>query len=405
VDLIYGPIKRLTRISSFITKELIEIVRRPGALITLVFAPFLIMTLFGLGYSNERKPLETVIVLPPGADLPKDPGFYQTLSGPAVHIVGVTEDIGRAREMLIREQIDLIVAAPKDVEQQFLAGHQSVIEVEYNLVDPIRDSYARFIARSQVEDINREIIQRVVGQSQQYVLRSSPGSQLTTIPPEVIAAPTKSETRNLSPYVPSVVIFYSPAVLALVLQHIGVTLTALSNVRERSSGIFEIFRVAPVGAVDILIGKYFAYILINGAIAAVSVLLLVRGLGVPMLGGWELVASVIGLLTLASLGLGFLISAVSDSERQAVQLSMLVLLASVFFSGFVLPLDQFSDFVRPVAYALPVTYGIRLLQDVMLRGGTFATWQFYALAGMAAVLFLLSALRFKWQLSHQATER
>jgi ABC-2 type transport system permease protein len=396
MDPLYGPAKRLTRISSFIGKELIEIVRRPGALITLVFAPFLIKALFGLGYSNERMPLETIIVLPPGADLTKDPGFYQTLSGPAVHIVEVTEDIGRAREKLVRQQIDLIVAAPKDVEKQFLAGRQSVIEVEYNLIDPIRDNYARFIARSQVQDINREIIQRVVRQSQQYVLRSSAGSQLTSVPPEVVAAPTKSETRNLSPYVPSVVIFYSPAVLALVLQHIGVTLTAQSNVRERSSGIFEIFRVAPVGAVDILI---------KGAISAASVLLLVRGLGVPMLGDWKLVASVIGLLTLASLGLGFLISAVSDSERQAVQLSMLVLLASVFFSGFVLPLDQFSDIVRPVAYALPVTHGIRLLQDVMLRGGTFATWQFYALAGMAAVLFVLSALRFKWQLSHQATER
>ena len=67
----------------------------------------------------------------------------------------------------------------------------------------------------------------------------------------------------------------------------------------------------------------------------------------------------IALLLVASLGLGLFIAVVSDSERQAVQLSLLVLLASVFFSGFVLPIDEFTEPVRALAYMLPVTHGIR----------------------------------------------
>jgi hypothetical protein len=39
-----------------------------------------------------------------------------------------------------------------------------------------------------------------------------------------------------------------------------------------------------------------------------------------------------------------------------------------------------------VAYALPVTHGIRLLQDFMLRGGTYAGWEVWALAGIGALL-------------------
>ena len=99
----------------------------------------------------------------------------------------------------------------------------------------------------------------------------------------------------------------------------------------------------------------------------------------------------VALLSFASLGLGLLISTIVDSERQAVQLSMLVLLASVFFSGFVLPLDQFVTPLRIAAYSLPVTHGIQLLQDFMLRGRTNQAWELLALAGIGIALFLLTS--------------
>ena len=41
--------KTLTRILAIVGKELVSVVRRPGALISLVLGPFLIMALFGVG--------------------------------------------------------------------------------------------------------------------------------------------------------------------------------------------------------------------------------------------------------------------------------------------------------------------------------------------------------------------
>ncbi len=120
------------------------------------------------------------------------------------------------------------------------------------------------------------------------------------------------------------------------------------------------------------------------AIAAVSLVLLVGGLGVPMLGTVGLLAGVVALLVAASLGLGLLISIVSDSERQAVQLSLLVLLASVFFAGFAVPISEFTEPVRIAAYAIPATNGIVLMQDVMLRGEIREPWQAGVLAATAA---------------------
>jgi ABC-2 type transport system permease protein len=386
-----GLLKSWTRTTAFIGKEVLEVVRRPGALFSLIFGPFLIMGLFGIGYSGQYRPLATVLVVPSSANLPRDPNFYQQFVGESVRIVEITEDVNSARARLQRQEIDLLVIAPPDVQQNFMSGEQSAIGIEYNELDPVRDNYARFIAYRQTQELNRAIIEQAVSQGEQYVLQTTGNQPPIAISPQVIAAPTRAELRNLAPISPNVVAFFAPAVLALVLQHMGVTLTALSLVRERLSGAMDIFRVAPVRALEILVGKYLAYLFFNLSIAAAISFLLVGVLHVPLLSPPGEMAWVIVLLSFAAVGLGLLISTIVDSERQAVQLSMLVLLASVFFSGFVLPLDQFITPLRIAAYSLPVTHGIQLLQDFMLRGGTNAGWELEVLAVIGVVLFLLTS--------------
>jgi ABC-2 type transport system permease protein len=391
-DQFVGLLKSWTRTTAFVGKEVLEVVRRPGALFSLIFGPFLIMGLFGIGYSGQYRPLATVLVVPSSATLPRDVNFYQQFVGESVRVVEITDDVNAARARLQRQEIDLLVIAPPDVQQKFTNGEQSAIDIEYNELDPVRDNYARFIAYRQTQELNRVIIEQAVGQGEQYVLQTTGNQPPIAISPQVIAAPTRAEPRNLAPISPNVVAFFAPAVLALVLQHMGVTLTALSLVRERLSGAMDIFRVAPVRALEILVGKYLAYLFFNLSIAAAISFLLIGVLHVPLLSPPGEMAWVVVLLSFAAVGLGLLISTVVDSERQAVQLSMLVLLASVFFSGFVLPLDQFITPLRIAAYSLPVTHGIQLLQDFMLRGGTNASWELALLAVIGVVLFLVTSV-------------
>ena len=391
-ELLLGPLKSWTRTTSFVGKEVLEVVRRPGALFSLILGPFLIMGLFGLGYSGQYRPLDTVLVVPDSANLPRDPNFYQQFGGPSVRIVDVTDDVDAARDKLRRQQIDLLVIAPADVQQAFMQGQQSSVGIEYNELDPVRDNYARFIAYRQVQELNRAIIEGAVGQGQDYVVQTLGQQPAVQVSPQVVAAPTRADTRNLAPETPTVVAYFAPAVLALVLQHMAITLTSLSMVRERTSGAMDIFRVAPLRSLELLIGKYLAYGFFNLSVAALITFLLVLGLKIPLLSTPGQVAGVVVLLTFASLGLGLMISTIVDSERQAVQISMLVLLASVFFSGFVLPLDQFLPPLRVAAYSLPVTHGIQLLQDFMLRGGTNESWELAVLGAIGVVLFVLTSL-------------
>lgn len=380
----------LVRLLALVGKELVEVIRRPGALVSLILGPFLIMAIFGLGYSGERRPLEAVVVVPPSSGLPTDIELYRALGGGGFNIRAVVPDRVAADAELRDGTLDLVVVAPEDPEQSFLDGEQSVFELVINVVDPIQENYAGFLASNLSSAVNREILRQAAEEGEGVVAEAGLIETGTT-PLAVVAAPTRAEVRNIAPVAPSVIAFYGPAVLALVLQHLAVTLVALSLVRERTSGIIEMYRVAPVNAWEVLIGKLLAYLVIGGVIASASVALLVLGLAVPMLGDLGLLAATIGLVLVASLGLGLAVAVVSDSERQAVQLSLLVLLASVFFSGFVLSISEFSEPVRTFAYALPVTHGIQLMQDIMLRGVVTQWWSYGVLAVVAA-----TTLAFSW---------
>src|SRR5207244_519383 len=97
-----------------------------------------------------------------------------------------------------------------------------------------------------------------------------------------------------------------------------------SEVNPQNESWVKYLRVAPISINTILVGKYLAYILYVGIIAAllVGALVLMR---TPFLGSPLYFAALALLVIVSSLGYGFLISAVSRSDSQAVQLSMLVL--------------------------------------------------------------------------------
>ena len=218
-------------------------------------------------------------------------------------------------------------------------------------------------------------------------------AEFQSIDPSIIVSPFRSETKSVANVQPSISDFFAPAVLALLLQHLAVTFAALSIVRERNVGTMELFRVSPLSAAEALFGKYISYMLFGGVIAAILSALLVFALHVPMLGNWWYFALVIAAVLFTSLGIGFAISIVSQTDSQAVQYSMIILLASVFFSGFIMSLDMLLPPVRVISWLLPTTYGTLLLRDIALRG-TDPNW--LLLGGLIAIGLVLMLI--SWRL-------
>jgi ABC-2 type transport system permease protein len=386
-----SPLGPIVRAAAFFSKELREVVRRPGVLISVVFGPFLIMFLFGMGTTGFRDRIVTEIVVPADLALSRDPEYYASLVQGRIEVVNIGEDAEGAERRLREGEIDLLIVAPEDAAAKLRSGQQTEMRVAWNEIDPLADAFTYALTAILVGNVNAEIIEQAAADGIALAEEELNGD-VTTIPAEVIARPSTAETENVAPTPASVVNFYGPAVLALVIQHLGVSLTALSLVRERLGGQIDRYRVAPVGAAEVLLGKYAAHGLLSLATGAAVMGLLVGVLGVPMIDGWLVPALVAGLLALASLGAGIVISLLADSERQAVQLSMLLLLASVFLSGLVLPVSDFAWWIEPIAYLLPVTHGIAALQESMLRGELQTVWAPVVLAAMGVVLYILAVV-------------
>jgi ABC-2 type transport system permease protein len=496
----------LTRISSFFSKWMAEIVHQPALMVSLVVGPFALLLLFGQGVDLGGPRPKAIIVTPDNlGEQPIDP-LPEELD--EVEIVEQTSNLEAARDRLEEGDADTVVVLPPDPIEAIQRGEHAPINVYTNEIDPVARSYFSAYLNDQVASLNEQAIQKAIesaltsvedmdellASARDYLgfIRGAEGDleetrtqvgnlqasldplsqtaeriadaldgftfvvpglgapadqasrladtvsnlrddvntiasrleeatgeggiptneeldeieanldevqaaldQARSIPPEVLAAPFDLEIENVAPEDISYLEFYAPAVLALLIQHLGVTLGALSMARIRLLGLMELLRTSPARPVEVVIGNYLSYGAICAVAAAALVALLVLGLGVPVFGSWLVIGGMLALLVLCSLGVGFVISLLSSSEQQAAQVAMLVLIASVFFSDFLVSLDLLTWPVKAVSYLLPATYGIRSLQDAMLRGIFRYEEDLFILGGAALALFVVAVLLFR----------
>ncbi|MEW6635965.1 MAG: ABC transporter permease [Actinomycetota bacterium] len=224
-------------------------------------------------------------------------------------------------------------------------------------------------------------------------------SKVPDASPSVLTNPFRLDLENLAPFQPDIAGFYAPGTLAILIQHVSISLASLSIVRERMSGAYEFFEVSPLSFGQLLLGKFAAYLLVvltvNAAVAAV----MVGPLDVPLNGDPAPFVIAMALLTVSSLGIGFAVSALARSQLQAIQVAMLWLIASGFFSGFLFPLSEMAQPAHAISYFLPATYGIGAFQDVMIRGEGLSRLDVLGLVTISSVSLIAARIFMRRRIS------
>ena len=192
-----------------------------------------------------------------------------------------------------------------------------------------------------------------------------------------------------------------PGLIGLIMTFIGTIVTSLGLVRERQDGTLEQLAVMPLRPSDVIVGKIAPYfVLAYLDMVAVTVLGLLL-FGVPFVGSVLLFGVGAALFLLVVLGLGVLISTVSENQGQAIQTAMFVVMPQILLSGMIFPLSSMPWGVRWIGYLLPLTYFIEISQGIMLRGADLSSlWPAYVVLAVMAVVVLGGAiLRFRRELA------
>jgi len=188
-----------------------------------------------------------------------------------------------------------------------------------------------------------------------------------------------------------------PGLAGVILVFVGTVITSLGVVRERQAGTLEQLAVMPLRPADVFLGKIIPYFVVAVADLAIVVAVGVAVFGVPFAGSAAVFALGALLFVFVTLGLGVLISSVSQTQGQAIQLAVMTLLPQVLLSGLIFPLSSIVIGVRWIAYLLPLTYFTEISRGVMLRAQPLTTlWApFVYLALLGAVVATLATLRFR----------
>src|SRR4029078_1093777 len=253
--------KPFIRLLSFFRREVNELRRQPRLILSLLLGPFLILLLFGVGYQGERPKLRTALVAAQqGLDAAKTDALKKAISANFTLLKADADQDG-ALAMLQAGQLDVVETLPADLEQNLLDGKQSQVDFKYNEINPLNEQWVKYLAYAQVNEINRTVQTQAVQQMQTELQKRGVES---SIPIEALVTPVKPTYYNVQGHALDFMTFYAPGVMALILQHIAVTLGSLSLVRERLLGAMELFRVAPVSLTQVLLGKYLGFTLFLG---------------------------------------------------------------------------------------------------------------------------------------------
>ncbi|HEX5882103.1 MAG TPA: ABC transporter permease [Actinomycetota bacterium] len=191
-----------------------------------------------------------------------------------------------------------------------------------------------------------------------------------------------------------------PGLMGVVLVFVGTIATALGVVRERQSGTLEQLAVMPFRPRDVLGGKLLPYL--GVAVVDLAVIVAVGVLFDVPFAGSPLVFALGALLFLfVTVGIGVLISTVSETQGQAIQLAIMTMLPQILLSGLIFPLQAMAPGVRWIGYLLPLTWFIQLARGVMVRGAPFEALllPLTMLAVQGAVVFSASIARFRRDLA------
>lgn len=376
----------LLRTWAITRKEFIQMLRDARTLAVVIVLPVVMLVLYGYGINMDVKHLRTAVL-----DQDKSPAARDLMqafqNSEYFAIVRYLDSSAEIDRVIQREEARLALVIPVGYARDLANGKRAQVQV---VIDG-SDSTTASIAISYVSAI-------LQGYSSQITLTAAAKAGMAG---SDVLQPVDYRPRVwYNPELKSTY-FVVPGLIAVILMMLSALLTSMTVVRERERGTIEQLVVSPLMPHELMMGKTIPYVII----AFLDIVLVIAAgrllFGVPLHGSALLLLVLSALFLIAALGIGLLISTLSDSQQTAMTVAMLTtMLPSVLLSGFMFPIMSMPKAIQMVTYLIPARYFLVIVRGIFLKGvGPEVLWkQALPLLVFGALAIIVSGLKFKKRL-------
>ncbi len=189
-----------------------------------------------------------------------------------------------------------------------------------------------------------------------------------------------------------------PGVMAMAILFGTTSLLAVTVTFEKKGRSFERLLLAPISLEALMVAKTGGAILFGTVNAFVPLIIAAFVLDLGAI-EWPALVAAIVLTSVVSTFLGLFIAVAVSEVFEAQTFSNFFRFPMIFLCGLFFPVERLPTLLRPLSYALPLTYGGDALRGAVDQTGRMPLWlNLVVLAAFCAGLFVLSLrnIRAKW---------
>jgi ABC-2 type transport system permease protein len=322
-----------------------------------------------LAIKNDKKSL-VVVILPPLVQVIIF-SFAATLEMKHFNMAVLDRDGSRQSSALIRE----FTLSPNVKSVQFVKSYEEGAELintqKVLAFAVIPDNFAKALGSE------RSDIQLILDGRHSNTAQIAEGyiSQMVMNFQEREGAKKPLEVVSRNFYNPNLDNFWwiVPNLFGSITMIVAMLLTSLSIARERELGTFDQIMVSPLRPFEILLGKLLPALIISLFESTIILFAAINFFEVPLTGSIWLLYLSVALFLFSMSGIGLFISAVAQTQQQAILGSFVVLLPSFLLSGFATPVENIPQWLQPLTDFIPLKYYILLIKGCFLKDISFSS--------------------------------
>jgi ABC-2 type transport system permease protein len=365
---------------AIVKKELLQLRRDPRLLGLILVMPLLLLLLFGVALKLEPNHVAM-------AYLDEDQSIFSNLIKTGIWSDGYFQ----LYEVASREDVIAEIRAgraragmhiPADFSAKLSENQQPHVQFYVDGTMPSLTTAMKYNSASATGDSVTNDMYFSAADADNVVIAEDPFILDTTI----LFNPDEIETW-----------YFLPGIVGVLVMQIALILTGISIVREREKHTLEQLLVTPVGKTTFVIGKLLPYVLI-----ALLDFYFILGAGwvvfdLPQPSSQLMLLLLATLYVAAMISLGLLISLVSQTQQQAMFIAIFIMIPSILLSGLIFPLEAIPFAVRPIAYAIPLTYFVEIIRSLLIKQTLFVDLvaDYVALAAFTLLFILAAIVKFR----------